>query len=894
MSAPIPPAKNTDSVPGDASEDLRAAPTQDFHPGPPRDQFTPAGVMVPGYRILGILGRGGMGVVYKAIQEKANRPVALKMILAGAHADAHDRTRFRVEAEAAARMSHPHIVQLYEVGDTPDGFPFFSLEFVGGGTLADRLKQGPLRANEAAALIETLARAIQYAHEHGIVHRDLKPLNILLDGAEGPGPADGKETMIGHSVAKTLNRPDPARPHSSTSLRYDPKALTPKISNFGLAKQLDSEDGLTRTGAIVGSPSYMAPEQAFGQSKNVGPAADIYALGAILYECLTGRPPFRGATVADTLEQVRTMEPITVRAFAREIPRDLETICLHCLHKDPQRRYASAAALADDLRRFGEGQSISVRPVGKFERTWRWCKRHPGSSAAIGSLIALVLVVIGGLIWINVETTALNARILQESARAKKRQQESMLALGIFTYEAREFTENALIPSERTMKLYAKVVHELEKQVDADADADADADTIDSLRTNAYLFTVLGIAENEMVHSEKAASIHVDKARAWTDRALKAVDQWLVLAPDDPDALSRRAELLQLMGATRYHAISSDADKKSAAGYFAEALAIRRKLAADPEAVRVIDQVAPGKLKSDLVGSLENANAFAEAFQVHDEICRERPHPAYLDNRAYCYVKAASITNDYARKKDYLLKADQKYTELNALMQKSGQVNRHTALRWSSAIQELIHLEKAHQNAAEVQKHLEKLAMVRNMLAVSNELRVDQIRHAQVLGELARMQLAAGQHAKARASAEAARTRLEQVLSDYQDEGTPNVQIDLCRLHIELGEPGKAIRGADFLRTKHPDDKSQSSLSYRLACVYSLCIPAIAQARGKSPLTQDDQKLQAVCRDQALQCIGDAFQHGFDGFAHVRTDADLAPIRDDPRFEAILVKHEKK
>ncbi len=411
MSEPLAPADVNENAGEKTASVQSAGPTHDFKPAAaPPNRSPAANVNDPGYKMLGVLGRGGMGVVYKAIQEKANRLVALKMILAGAHADQQDRTRFHVEAAAAARMSHPNIVQLYEVGETPDGFPFFSLEFVAGGTLAERLKQGPLRPRDAAALVESLARAMQYAHERGIVHRDLKPLNILLEGGKQQAADSRKQTADGNSTLK----PEPAsRTIGAVGSSSSPSAAgsllpaVPKISDFGLAKQLDSEDGLTRTGAIMGTPAYMAPEQAFGQSKNVGPAADIYALGAILYECLTGRPPFKGATVADTLEQVRTMEPITLRAYAKEMPRDLETICLHCLHKEPQRRYASAEALADDLRRYCEGKPITVRPVGNVERAWRWCRRNPGWALMIAlvaaSLFGTTVVSLGAYVEVSAQ-----------------------------------------------------------------------------------------------------------------------------------------------------------------------------------------------------------------------------------------------------------------------------------------------------------------------------------------------------------------------------------------------------------------------------------------------------------------------------------------------------------
>jgi WD40 repeat protein/tetratricopeptide (TPR) repeat protein len=308
----------------------------------------PTTVDVPGYEVLGELGRGGMGVVYRARQVKADRVVALKMILAGAHAGPEELARFRTEVEAVARLSHPNIVQIYEVGEH-NGLPFFSLEFCPGGNFDGRLSGTPLPPREAAALVQTLARAIQAAHVKGVVHRDLKPANVLL--AE-----DG----------------------------------TPKVTDFGLAKKLD-EAGRTQSGAVVGTPSYMAPEQAAGRA-TVGPAADVYALGAILYECLTGRPPFRGATALETLEQVCGQEPVPVRRLQPKVPRDLETICLKCLHKEPARRYASAADLADDLRRFLSGEPIRARPVGRLERGWRWCRRNPATAAAAAVALAVAVV----------------------------------------------------------------------------------------------------------------------------------------------------------------------------------------------------------------------------------------------------------------------------------------------------------------------------------------------------------------------------------------------------------------------------------------------------------------------------------------------------------------------
>jgi serine/threonine-protein kinase len=301
-----------------------------------------------GLEILGMLGRGGMGVVYQARQTQLDRLVAVKMILDGAHAGAGERARFRREAEAVARLQHPGIVEIYQVGEH-DGLPYLVLEYVGGGSLAQQLDGTPLPANRAAALVLALAEAVQHAHARGILHRDLKPANVLLN-------PDG----------------------------------TPKITDFGLAKRLQGDRGETQAGAVLGTPSYMAPEQAEGQVGDLGPATDVYALGAILYELLTGRPPFKAASVLETLEQVRTLEPVRPTALQASVPRDLETICLKCLEKLPRHRYASAEALTTDLQCFLKGEPISARGLTLPERLAR-ALSYSGSPAPLRAQSSILL-----------------------------------------------------------------------------------------------------------------------------------------------------------------------------------------------------------------------------------------------------------------------------------------------------------------------------------------------------------------------------------------------------------------------------------------------------------------------------------------------------------------------
>jgi WD40 repeat protein len=381
---------------------------------------------VPGYEILRQLGRGGMGIVYEARQTSLGRRVALKTIRGPA--DPEERDRFRFEAEAVARLQHPNVVQIHEVGECR-GVPYLALELVEGGTLAQRLAGAPLPPAEAARLVETLARAVHAAHGRGVLHRDLKPANVLLT-------ADG----------------------------------TPKVTDFGLAKRLDADAGWTRTGVVLGTPSYMAPEQAAGQVREVGPHTDVYALGAILYECLTGRAPFRAATTLATLELVRTCEPVAPRRLNPKLPRDLETICLKAMAREPARRYAGARDLADDLRRFLDGKPITARPVGHAERLRLWARRRP----ALAATYTLVLIAAGlsaaaaGVTWLwrqaeQARADAVNARRDLEDAlgreqQAKRAQEELARQLELARYlrnvdlAYREYLDNRMARGDQLLR----------------------------------------------------------------------------------------------------------------------------------------------------------------------------------------------------------------------------------------------------------------------------------------------------------------------------------------------------------------------------------------------------------------------------------------------------------
>ena len=296
------------------------------------------------YELLEEIARGGMGVVWKARQSSLNRDVALKMIRAGALAGPEEVARFLREAEAAANLQHPNIVAIHEVGEH-GGQHYFSMDYVAGRDLGAILQGGPLPPQRAALYVKTIAEAIHFAHQRGTLHRDLKPQNVLIDAADQP-----------------------------------------RITDFGLAKFMKDDSQLTQSGVVMGSPSYMPPEQAAGRHGDIGPASDVYSLGAMLYELLTGRPPFRGATAMATLHDVMESEPASLRKLNANLPRDLETICLKCLEKSPAARYPTARALAEELGRFLGGEPIQARPAGAVRKAVSWGRRHPGTLAAVAAL----------------------------------------------------------------------------------------------------------------------------------------------------------------------------------------------------------------------------------------------------------------------------------------------------------------------------------------------------------------------------------------------------------------------------------------------------------------------------------------------------------------------------
>jgi serine/threonine-protein kinase len=406
--------------------------------GPSESSEPKAQIALPpieGYEVESVLGWGGMGVVFKARQLTPSRPVALKMLLSGAHARPQELLRFRREIAAVATLQHPNIVQVYEVGEHA-GRPFFTMEFVTGGSLARQLAQGLPTPQRAAELVAALAVTIQFAHQSGIIHRDLKPGNILLTG------------------------PLSTEADRSSGVSWG----APKIADFGLARFVHAGPELTLSGTRMGTPSYMAPEQALGKVSAIGPAVDIYALGAILYEALTGHPPFEGSTAQETERRVISEEPTPPSRIRAHIPRDVETICLKCLHKNPARRYASAQDLADDLHRFLDGKPVRARPVGVPERAIKWARRRPAAALLVATLVVLVGAAVGTGAWFQQQ------RAEQREAKTQRETQARQVIQGALDRVAKhrqkeQWREAKLVLTEAERHLADADSPELEEQL---------------------------------------------------------------------------------------------------------------------------------------------------------------------------------------------------------------------------------------------------------------------------------------------------------------------------------------------------------------------------------------------------------------------------------------------
>jgi serine/threonine protein kinase len=472
------------------------------------------------YELLSPIAKGGMGIVYKARQRNLNRIVAIKMILDGQFADQTDIDRFYAEAEAAAALSHPNIVAIHEIGEV-QGQHFFSMDFIDGQSLADLVRENPLRPRRAAEFVRTIAETMQFAHESGVVHRDLKPANILLD-----------------------------------------KRQRPLITDFGLAKHVSSQSQRTMAGSIVGTPSYMPPEQAAGRIDEIGPWSDLYSLGAILYELLTGRPPFRSASPFETIRQVLETEPLSPRALNENVPKDLETICLKCLQKERTRRYETAQELADELGRFLRGEPIHARPISRVERFWRLCRRYPIASSAIATAAVFFIAasIVSTVAYITTKAALTETKIAkEESDRSFKELMNTVDELFTLVSEETLLNQPGMQPVREKLLTKAKEAYERFSQ------QRANDPTVEFELARAF-FRLGTVAA--MLRSPDEALKPYAKAREIQERLLAQL-------PNDPRRIEALGDTVNFMGRAR----ASLQDLDEALSDFGEAVKLRARLA---------------------------------------------------------------------------------------------------------------------------------------------------------------------------------------------------------------------------------------------------------------------------------------------------------------------------
>ncbi len=796
-----------------------------------------------GYELLEEIGRGGMGIVYKARQIALDRIVALKMLRGGLPVFAEDSVRFRAEAAAVARLRHPNIVQIYEVGER-DGQPYLALEYVAGGTLSQRLSGHPLAPLSAAALIESLARALDHAHNQGIIHRNLKPANVLMAGENG-------ET------------------HPSQATSHCPLDTVPKIADFGLAKFINAPDGPTRTGALLGTPSYMAPEQTTGDAASVGPAADIYALGAILYECLTGRPPFRAPTLLETLEQVRTDEPVSVRTIQPRTPRDLETICLTCLRKEPTRRYASASELADDLHRFQAGESISARRTGIIERTHKWIRRRPAQAAIVGLGIAAA---ISAFIGVSVHNRLLRAEA--DRADSEKRRAADHYR------EARNTLRQVLVhgaPS--TVRSTSRVTDVRLRQLEdaiAFYRAAANADKADpEVRYDLASAHLAAAIELSLQSRLDRVEPHLLNGRTILEKLVAA----------QPDNFPYRRSLgLCYSNLGFLHDKLGHRDLAQQSHF--KALTIREQLAAentgDPLRNRPLAEtllnLGNGSLARDDVREAEAYYRRATELWVQDH--QARPDEAYAAvSLAECKISLGLLTLSHER----LEEATAHYKEIESLLQPLTDhptIGLHSASALASANVNFANLLRT---AKRTQEMLDRFARAEKLLDS-----VDQREPTWSNGRDTRFAM----HG-ARAQALIELNRHAEALRDWDravsvalnDQQRNQIAVLRMFTRINLGDYATATDEAAAIATRRGLDGTNR---YNLACIYSRAIPLAKADRARAESNRES--CAEYFAKQAMACLTECRTIGFfkdpANVTNMQNDSDLASLKARPDYQS--------
>jgi len=772
------------------------------------------------FRLLRLLGSGGMGAVYLAEDERLARRVAVKVLLARPEADPDLPVRFRREAEAVARLKHPNVVTLFEAGED-DGRPYLVLEYVEGRTLAQRLAEAVLPAREAARLVTTLARAVAAAHALGVVHRDLKPGNVLL-------------------AASTPERSEQA-----------------KLADFGLAKDAASDADRTRTGAVLGTPSYMAPEQADGAA-DVGPAADVYGLGAILYECLTGRPPFKGATPLDTLDQVRRLDPVPPRRLRGDVPPEVEVICLRCLAKEPGRRYASAAELADDLGRYLAGEPIRARPAGPTERLVKWARRKPTAAALALAWVAFALLAVLAAGW---HYAAVTAALRRETALAERAARQYRDATGTLR---RMFGHLETPQAHHVPAVHAAQRAQLETAL-AFFERAADEQEHPAPETLLDLATFSALAAHRQLHAGETAA-----AEKNLRRAVATFGPYCREHPDDHAASGLLAASLTYLGAI--HAGARRWDEAEAA--------LRRAVALGERLVR--DDPADARHKDRLAETYHNLGNLS--------LARQPPAPDW-------YEKAAAIRRERLRDEpgnDGHRVALAEHTTNLGLVFAQGRLPEKAVPVLEEAIAALEALAKAH---PEIARFGASLGDARVNLGLAR------LQQGQVEPALAAYTGAAEAYRRVRVReptyavdplpAHGGRAQCLTALKRYAEalpewdkvvelaptERRPAYRLSRAVVLARLGEHDRATEEADAVAH---GAGSTGPLLYDAACVFALC--AVGGER-------DARAGRAVALLEAARLAG--FFDKPEMAAHLKADPDFDSIRGRPEYNDLARRVER-
>jgi serine/threonine-protein kinase len=801
---------------------------------------------VAGYEILEVLGRGAMGVVYKARQRGLKRIVALKMILAGDHVGETELARFRTEAEAAGQLQHPNIVQVYEVGEQ-GGCPFLSLEYINGGSLKDRLGGKPQPVLHAAQLVQVLAQTMEFAHRQGIIHRDLKPANVMLVDARASGSSES--TLSAAPLVEEL---------------YG----IPKIADFGLAKRLEEDKGHTRTGTILGTPSYMAPEQAEGRSKEVGPLADQYALGAVLYEVLTGRPPFQGATVWETLDQVRSQEPVPPSQLQPRVPRDLETICLKALQKEPHKRYATTGAMAEDLRRFLANEPILARPVSNRERLVRWCKRNPrlAASVSVAGLAIIAWACHATVQWYQIGQAKARAEEQRELA-SKQAQLAANTALDVVTKIDDALRDKAgmgqlrLQVLELTMQNLKQVARELIDSGKAD-------------RTMGVAFQRIGTFYEQMGQTDNAIQFYKD--------ALRIFERLIIEQPEEERNKFNAAVCYDNLGE-----MGKEVEPEPAVlfEYYEKALKLREPLVAayHNEGISLAERHRLIGVSNVKLGSLclvlgEPAQALAYGHRaVAENEAAAVADPAdlhnirtYMSDARFLAGRASALLGAVADARRELddcrkLRAEQVNTEpLNALAKQSLAATDDAfgdlALQEGELKAARRHYQKAHdlfEQLCQADKNNPEFRWYRSFADY----------------HLGTVQTLLGDPAAAQQSLHSCLETRQALLKE--DVKNPQRKIEVMLALARLGQHQQAsvlARQVQEYAPHHP------GMLFAVGCGYALCIPAAK-----------DSATQRAYKDKATAALGQAVTHGFRAARELERAPDLEPLHGVPAYKSLII-----